>query len=141
MAVAAREPPILDVMRPSLHRRVGLSYTRRAGWQERPARRLGGDGADNFSIDGGATLLKLFNNSQANGLDTRDWAPGTDDAFNQFSTSGVLNRLSGVDLQVMDVIGYDLVRDGNTLPEPASLALAGAGLLAATWARRRRPLR
>jgi len=63
---------------------------------------------NNFSIDNGGTLLKLWNDSTANGLDSRDWAPGTNDAFNQFSGSGVVNPVSTVDLQLMDVIGYDL---------------------------------
>ena len=70
---------------------------------------LGGGPGHNFSIDNGATLLKLFNDPTANGLDSRDWAPGTNDAFNQFSNSGVVNPVSAVDLQLMDVIGYDLV--------------------------------
>ncbi|HET9254099.1 MAG TPA: NF038122 family metalloprotease [Pseudonocardiaceae bacterium] len=73
------------------------------------AKGLRGGPRHNFSIDNGATLLKLFNDPTANGLDSRDWAPGTNDAFNQFSNSGVVNPVSPVDLQLMDVIGYDLV--------------------------------
>jgi hypothetical protein len=64
---------------------------------------------NNFSIDNGATLLKLWNDPTTNGFDSRDWAPGTNDAFNQFSDSGVVNLVSAVDLQLIDVIGYDLV--------------------------------
>lgn len=67
---------------------------------------LGGGPGNSFSIDNGATLLKLFNDFTANYLDTRDWAGGTNDAFNQFSSSGVVNPISAVDFQVMDVIGY-----------------------------------
>ncbi|HEV8071140.1 MAG TPA: NF038122 family metalloprotease [Planctomycetaceae bacterium] len=67
----------------------------------------GGPGA-NFSIDNGATLLKLYNDFTTNGLDSRDWAPGTNDSFNQFSGPGVTNPVSAVDLQELDVIGYDL---------------------------------
>jgi hypothetical protein len=70
---------------------------------------LGGGPGNNFSIDNGTTLLKLWNDPTANGLDSRDWAPGTNDAFDQFSDSGVVNPVSAVDLQLMDVIGYDLV--------------------------------
>jgi hypothetical protein len=66
---------------------------------------LGGPG-NSFSIDNGNTLLKLFNDPTANNLDSRDWAPGTNDAFNQFSDSGVVNPVSAVDLRLMDVIGY-----------------------------------
>ena len=46
---------------------------------------LGGGPGNNFSIDNGTTLLKLWNDPTANGLDSRDWAPGTNDAFDQFS--------------------------------------------------------
>jgi hypothetical protein len=62
-----------------------------------------------FSIDNGTTLLKLWNDPTTNGLDSRDWAPGTNDSFNQFSEPGVVNPVSAVDLQLMDVIGYDLL--------------------------------
>ena len=85
-----------------------------------------------FSIDGGATPLKLYNNG-SNGGDNKDWASGTNDSYNAFSSSGVTNDITPVDIRQMDVIGYDLA----TTPEPGSLtliALAGVGLLA----RRRR---
>jgi hypothetical protein len=88
---------------------------------------------ENFSFDNGTSLLKLFNNAQANGLDTRDWAPGTDDAFNQFSNPGVVNPVSIVDLQDMDVIGYDRV-----VPEPGSIGLILAGAAVALRRARRR---
>jgi len=71
-------------------------------------RGLRGGPGNNFSIDNGTTLLKLWNDPTVNDLDSRDWAPGTDDAFNQFSNSGVVNGVSAVDLQLMDVIGYTL---------------------------------
>ena len=70
---------------------------------------LRGGPGNNFSIDNGTTLLKLFNDPTVNNLDSRDWAPGTNDAFNQFSAPGVVNPVSAVDLQLMDVLGYDLV--------------------------------
>lgn len=69
---------------------------------------LRGGPGENFSIDNGTTLLKLWNDPTANHLDSRDWAPGTNDAFNQFSASGVVNGVSAIDLQLMDVIGYNL---------------------------------
>jgi hypothetical protein len=50
----------------------------------------------------------LYNDFTTNGLDSRDWAPGTNDSFNQFSGAGVTNPVSAVDLQELDVIGYDL---------------------------------
>ena len=67
---------------------------------------VGGPG-NHFSIDNGTTLLKLWNDPTANMLDSRDWAPGTNDAFNQFSARSVANPVSAVDWQLMDVIGYD----------------------------------
>ena len=77
---------------------------------------LRGGAGNNFSIDNGTTLLKLWNDNSANCLDSRDWAPGTDDSFNQFSSPSVVNPLSFVDLQLMDVIGYDLrVRSAGQL--------------------------
>jgi hypothetical protein len=81
---------------------------------------------ENFSIDNGTTLLKLYNNAAANGLDSRDWAPGANDSFNQFANSGVTNPVSPVDIREMDVIGYDLVPEPTTA---ALLLLAGPGLL------------
>lgn len=78
---------------------------------------LDGGAGNNFSIDNGTTLLKLFNDSSSNGLDSRDWAPGTNDAFNQFILSGVSNPVSALDLGVMDVIGYD----PTPVPEPAGI--------------------
>ena len=70
---------------------------------------LRGAPGNNFSIDNGTTLLKLWNDPTVNHLDSRDWAPGTNDLFNQFSDPGVVNPVSAVDLQLMDVIGYDLL--------------------------------
>jgi hypothetical protein len=96
------------------------------------ARGLGGGAGNNFSINRGSTLLKLWNNAQANGLDTRDWAPGSNDSFNQFSNSGVVNPVSDVDLRLMDVIGYDRV-----VPEPTTGALLLAALGGATFIRRK----
>src|ERR1700682_4862494 len=60
-----------------------------------------------FSFNNGTMLLKAFNNASVNGGDGQDWASGTTDAFNAFSSSGVKNDLTAVDLQMMDVIGYD----------------------------------
>src|SRR6267142_5639588 len=96
-------------------------------------RGLGNGAGNNFSIDNGLTLLKLFNNAAANGLDSRDWASSSNDAFNQFSSSGVMNPVSDVDLRLMDVIGYDRV-----IPEPAAGTLLLAGLAAGAFIRRRR---
>ena len=87
----------------------------------------------NFSINHGTSLIKLYNDASANGLDSRDWAPGSSDSFNQFSSPDVVNPVTGVDLQEMDVIGYDLV------PEPTAGALLLFGLGAVAFMRRRCP--
>lgn len=70
------------------------------------ARALSGGAGNFFSIDNGTTLLKQFNDTTVDHLDSRDWQPGTNDSFNQFSNAGVQNPVSAVDFQVMDVIGY-----------------------------------
>jgi hypothetical protein len=77
-----------------------------------------GKGAGNFfSIDNGTTLLKEFNDSSADGGDSRDWAAGDNDAFNDVSFSGVVNPVSAVDLQLMDVVGYGRVNPNGSLIE------------------------
>jgi hypothetical protein len=79
-----------------------------------------------FSIDNGTTLLKAFNNAAVNGGDLDDWASGTNDCFNAFSSSSVENDLTTVDLRVMDVIGYDRVTATPT-PTPTPTATPGSG--------------
>jgi hypothetical protein len=80
-------------------------------------RSLSGGAATFFSINNGTTLIKEFNDAPANHLDTRDWAGGTNDAFNQFSNSNVVNPVSAVDLQLMDVIGYGRVNPNGSVIE------------------------
>jgi hypothetical protein len=79
-----------------------------------------------FSIDGGVTSLRIYNNG-SNGGDDKDWASGQNpafDSFNAFTGSGNTSPLSLVDEESMDVIGYDLV------PEPSAVSLAGFGFVA-----------
>jgi hypothetical protein len=59
-----------------------------------------------FSFDGGATKLLEFNPSSSG--DAGDWAPSAgNDAFLNVSSPGVINNLTGSDLKLMDVLGYD----------------------------------
>ena len=79
-----------------------------------------------FSIDGGVTSLRVYNNG-SNGGDDKDWASGLNppfDSFNAFTGSGNMQPLSLADKLSMDVMGYNLV------PEPSSLVLAGLGCIA-----------
>jgi hypothetical protein len=88
-----------------------------------------------FSIDGGVTNLKTFNDA-INGGDAKDWASGTNDSFNAFTGSGTLNALSAVDLETMDVIGYNTVT-----PEPGYMVpLCVAGIAFFFLRRRTREL-
>ena len=84
-----------------------------------------------YSIDGGTTNEKGFNCIDPTNADIQDWADGVpSDPFNAYGSPGVVNSLTATDVQVMDVIGWDLA--STTVPEPGTLALAslaGLGLL------------
>ena len=84
-----------------------------------------------FSINGGVTSLKAFNSNSSG--DLQDWASGTNDAFNAFSSSGVANTITAVDLTVLDVLGYTL----TPAPEPTRAMLLLLGLAALLGRRRR----
>jgi len=62
-----------------------------------------------FSFNNGTTLLIAFNNNAANGGDLQDWAGPAPDPFNAFGPPGEQDDLSAVDLQTMDILGYDRV--------------------------------
>jgi hypothetical protein len=90
-----------------------------------------------YSIDGGVTNQKRFN--CVPNADVQDWDGSVpSDPFNAFGSSGVVNSLSAIDEQVMDVIGWNLAA-AHEVPEPSSIALAivAGGLL---WQQRRRKL-
>jgi hypothetical protein len=85
-----------------------------------------------FSIDGGQTNLGSFNGNTSQ--DLQDWAPTTPytpDSFNDLSNSGVANTMTARDLTALNVLGYNLV------PEPATGALALAGVACCIFRRRR----
>ena len=77
-----------------------------------------------FSVDNGATNLKNYNGSGSG--DIQDWDQSDlTDPFNASTGTDQGHVLSNVDFQVLDVAGYDLA-----IPEPATMLLLGAGLLA-----------
>jgi hypothetical protein len=59
-----------------------------------------------FSFNNGTTLLIAFNDG-GNGGDPQDWAGPAPDPFNAFGPPNEQDDLTAVDLQTMDVIGYD----------------------------------
>lgn len=69
-----------------------------------------------FSIDGGHTNLRFYNDA-ANGGDAKDWASGHGaDSYNAFATTGAEESVSAVDVRELDVLGYTLAT-----PEPSAL--------------------
>jgi hypothetical protein len=68
-----------------------------------------------FSFNNGTTLLIAFNDNSANGGDLQDWAGPAPDPFNAFGPPGEQDDLTPVDLQTMDVIGYDRVTGTPTV--------------------------
>jgi len=99
----------------------------------------GSEPAAFFSIDGGTTNLNQFNNCD-NGGDYGDWVTHTptqvQDAFTNNSGSPFLTALS-TETVALDVVGYDLAAT-SPVPEPASMALFGAGLAGLGFLRRKR---
>ena len=89
-----------------------------------------------FSINNGTNLLKLYNDAVSNGLDVVDWGAGTNDSFNQFEFTGVANPVSALDLELMDVIGYDF--GVAPVPEPATVFAFGLAAFGLAFGVRRR---
>ncbi len=93
-----------------------------------------------FSINGGTTDLLPFNqdNGGSDTEDPDDWGVGvtksalTNDAYNAYSRSGVVNGISPTDLLVMNVLGYHLsaaAMSGGTWAGNAS----GSWTVASNW--------
>ena len=71
-----------------------------------------------FSANGGVTDLGAFNTVA--GGDPGDWASSvTDDPFDAFAASGVLQPVTQNDLTVMDAIGWQPTGSGGTIVPPS----------------------
>jgi hypothetical protein len=70
-------------------------------------RRLAAGGNAYFSINGGTTNLRGYNNLSSG--DPSDWDSTIADAFNAFVGAGVENDMSATDLRLMDVLGYHFI--------------------------------
>jgi len=115
-----------------------------------------------FSINGGVTSLKAFNNVGSG--DRTDWASGAYDVSNAFIAKGHAYNLTAADLTALDVLGYGGSNLGDTaaayptktafalvnpyaVPEPMqwTLMIVGFGFTGAALRRRRgltvRPVR
>ncbi|MDA8383359.1 MAG: hypothetical protein M0037_09920 [Betaproteobacteria bacterium] len=91
-----------------------------------------GTGGNDFSIDGGSTVINTFNTNAAG--DLGDWAGLTPDAYNAFAGAGMTLPVSAGDLTALDVIGYDPA----PVPLPSAAGLLASGLVVlAGFARRR----
>jgi len=87
-----------------------------------------GAAAPYFSIDGGTTSLGTFSTGSYNG-DSRQASHWKDDLglgiMDPTLASGELASIGSLDVQALDVIGFDLV----VVPEPATVVLLAAGLV------------
>jgi hypothetical protein len=93
-----------------------------------------------FSVNGGATDLKQYNNT-ANGDDFGDWSTtcaNVQDAIGcQGPTAGYVHDIaSNAEIELLNAAGFSLNSAG--VPEPGTFVLVGAALLGAGWRMRRK---
>lgn len=93
-----------------------------------------------FSIDGGVTPLALFSTGAYNGdgWHASHWKDNLQiGILDPTVAEGELASIQSMDLRALDGIGWDLATE---VPEPATLGLVGAGVLALLARRRRAAL-
>ena len=78
-----------------------------------------------FSVDNGTTNLGTWNNQISNG-DLADWYPqgpaaGGNDAYNDYSNSGVINLVSAADITLMEALGWTTTGGLSTTSITASV--------------------
>jgi hypothetical protein len=96
------------------------------------------EGPGYFSLDNGATNLKSFNDG-TNGGDSGDWATSSVvDSFDAYGHRGMLEPVSQVDLQLMQLLGFTLsptapILNGPTVgPGIGGTPTTGSGTLNGT---------
>lgn len=89
-----------------------------------------------FSLDGGLTPIESFSTGDVHGdgAQASHWKLSSPAIMNPRIPSGVVEMITPVDIQMLDVIGWDVVH----VPEPSSFALMGIGVFALFTCRRRR---
>ena len=75
-----------------------------------------------FSFDNGTMLLTEFNDENANMGDAQDWKGNGNDPFNAFGPDNEQDDLTMVDLQVMDVIGFNFTNGATTTTQLGNIS-------------------
>jgi Ca2+-binding RTX toxin-like protein len=88
-------------------------------------RDFSGTTAGYFSVNNGATNLESFNTNAAG--DFGDWAASAgNDSFLAFSSSGVINLISGADMSAIDVLGWTVIPRPDLTVTGLSVSASGA---------------
>ena len=93
-----------------------------------------------FSLDGGITPIESFSTGDlhGDGAQASHWERTSEGIMNPRIPAGVTELITPVDVQMLDVIGWDVVPVTVEAPEPSSFALMGIGVVALFTFHRRR---